>query len=86
MFAIIQITSPAGAATLTALPKTNRVRSRIERTITLPICGLRYGGSSSVKDEGIPFKIVTDKSFEMKKVISIPKTMTPVSINVETKD
>ena len=30
-----------GAATATALPKTNRVRSNKERTITFPICGFR---------------------------------------------
>ena len=44
-----QIIAPAGMATLMALPNTNNVRSKIERTITLPNCGLRYGGSSNVK-------------------------------------
>lgn len=39
-FAISQITIPAGAATTTARPSTNRVRSNMERTMTLPICGL----------------------------------------------
>lgn len=51
-FANTQITSPAGAAMLIALPRTNSVRSRIDRTITPPMFGLRYGGSSSVNDEG----------------------------------
>ena len=40
-FAKIHITIPAGAATLTALPSTNKVRSNTERVIVLPICGLR---------------------------------------------
>ena len=39
-FAASHIISPAGAATAAALPKTNSVRSKIDRTITLPICGL----------------------------------------------
>ena len=34
-----QIIKPAGAATAKALPKTNIVLSKIERTITFPICG-----------------------------------------------
>ena len=37
MFAISQMTSPAGAATAAALPRTKSVLSKIERTITLPI-------------------------------------------------
>ena len=41
IFAISQIKSPAGAATMTALPRTNSVRSKTERTITLPIWGRR---------------------------------------------
>ena len=39
--AMIQISRPAGAATTMARPRTKRVRSKIERTITLPICGRR---------------------------------------------
>ena len=39
IFAASQIISPAGAATAAARPKTNSVRSKTERTITLPICG-----------------------------------------------
>lgn len=49
---------PAGAATITALPKTKSVLSNIERIITLPNCGFLYGGSSSVKKDGRPFRIV----------------------------
>ena len=40
-FAMHQISSPAGAATETARPKTNRVRSSRERRITFPTCGMR---------------------------------------------
>ena len=40
-FASSQIKSPAGAATAAARPNTNRVLSKTERTITLPICGRR---------------------------------------------
>ena len=36
-----QINNPAGAATAAARPRTNMVRSKIERTITFPICGRR---------------------------------------------
>ena len=36
-----QMISPAGAATDTARPKTNSVRSSTERTITFSICGRR---------------------------------------------
>ena len=49
ILAISQMMSPAGAATTIARPRTNRVLAKIERTITFPICGFRYGGSSSVK-------------------------------------
>ena len=71
-FAISQITRPAGAATAAALPRTNSVLSRTERTITFPICGLRYGGSSKVKDDGIPFSSVPESSLETANVIKIP--------------
>lgn len=39
--AIIQISSPVGAAMAAARESTNSVRSSIERKMTLPICGLR---------------------------------------------
>lgn len=41
VLASTQIISPAGAATAQALPKTKIVLSKMERTITLPIWGLR---------------------------------------------
>lgn len=37
IFAISQISNPAGAATATALPSTNKVRSKMERRMTFPI-------------------------------------------------
>lgn len=39
-----------------------------------------------MKEEGIPFKIVTDNSFEMKRVIKMPRIMVPVNMHVERKD
>lgn len=69
IFAIHQIIRPAGAATKMALPKTNKVLSKMERTITFPIWGLRYGGSSNVKEDGVPFKMVLDKIFDVNSVI-----------------
>ena len=83
-FAMSHIIRPAGAATAAALPRTNRVRSNTERTITLPICGRRYGGSSSVNDDGIPFNIVSDNSRETAKVISIPSKITAVSARADS--
>lgn len=41
MFAISQIISPDGAATIAALPRTNRVLSRMERIRTFIISGFR---------------------------------------------
>lgn len=86
MFAKSHITSPAGAATTAALPSTKSVRSNIERTITLPICGRRYGGSSSVNDDGTPFNIVFDSIHDTKNVISIPKIITAVSKRLDNID
>lgn len=86
MFAIAHMTSPAGAATMTALPNTNRVRSKIERTMTLPICGRLYGGSSSVKDEGIPLSTVFERIYELRKVIATPSTIKHVSSTADSND
>ena len=86
IFDISQIKSPAGAATNTALPRTNRVLSNIERIITFPIWGRLYGGNSKINDDGIPFKMVFDKNFEVKNVINTPIMIVPVSSSVDTKD
>lgn len=61
VFARIHINNPAGAATTIALPNTKRVLSQIERTMTFPICGFLYGGSSKVNEDGTPFNTVFDK-------------------------
>ena len=86
IFAISQIIIPAGAATATARPNTNKVRSKIERTITLPICGFLYGGSSKVNEDGIPFRIVLDKSFVTPNVTKTPSKITAVSNAAETRE
>ena len=83
MLAINQINIPAGAATAMARPKTNIVRSKTERTSTLPICGRRYGGNSSAKDDGTPFKTVLDNSLVAAKVVITPNTITAVIINAD---
>ena len=86
IFAMIQITSPAGAATVTALPKTNIVLSKIDRRSTFPICGFRNGGSSSVKEEGTPLRMVAERNRETKKVIRMPRIIIPVRKNAESRD
>lgn len=84
IFAARNIISPAGAATIAALPRTKRVLSNTERTITCEICGFLYGGISSVKDEGTPFKTVSDKSLVATKVIMTPRTIAATNISAET--
>ena len=69
---------PAGAATTTALPSTNKVLSSIERTITLQNLGLLYGGSSNMKDEDMPFNIVEESSLDTANVMVMPSTINPV--------
>ena len=83
---INHINSPAGAATTTALPNTNKVLSNIDLIITWPICGFLYGGSSNAKDDGIPFSKVLDKNFDTSRVRTIPKIMIDVSIKADKKD
>jgi len=86
MFAISHMISPAGAAAHTARPNTNMVLSITERTITLPTCGGRYGGSSRVKEEGRPLSSVADSRRDTAKVMIIPSTITPVSRRAEVID
>lgn len=86
IFAASQMISPAGAATAAALASTNNVLSKMERTIILPTCGLRYGGSSSVKDDGTPFKIVTESAFDTIKVMATPSRTKKVSNNAAATD
>jgi hypothetical protein len=77
---------PAGAATITALPRTNKVLSKIERTITFLKSGILYGGSSSEKEEGIPFNTVIDNNFEIISVSKTPRSMIAVSIKLDKID
>jgi len=78
-FAKSQITAPAGTATITERASTNRVRSNTERISTCPNCGLRKGGSSSVKEEGNPFKSVLESSFVVKNVAKTPSSIAVVN-------
>ena len=86
VFARIHIISPAGTATAQALPSTNIVRSNMERTITLPICGLRYGGSSRVNADGTPFRTVTESSHDARSVAPTPASITPSSIRADARE
>jgi len=47
----------------------------MERMMTLPTCGLRYGDSSSAKDEGIPFNMVLDRTLDINSVTEMPSTI-----------
>ncbi len=69
-----------------ALPKTKSVLSNIERTMILPIWGLRYGGSSRVKEVKTPFNIVFESSLDTAKVIPTPSSITKVSSNADKID
>ena len=74
-----QMSTPAGAATAAALARTNSVRSRTLRTITRPICGMRYGGSSSANDTASPRKTVAERMRDTSSVKPTLAAMTPVS-------
>ena len=49
----------------------------------MPNCGFLYGGSSSVNDDGIPFKTVLERSFVTSKVKTTLKRIMAVKINAE---
>ena len=80
------MTRPAGAATATALPNIKMVLSKMDLTNTLKNCGFRYGGNSSTKEDGIPFKIVFDKILDITNVIIIPRIITNMTAIVDTID
>ena len=86
IFAKSHITIPAGAAIAIALPRTNKVLSKIERTKTFPNWGFLYGGSSNTKDEGNPLSTVLDNIFDITSVIIIPITTTKTTANVDKID
>ena len=50
----------------------------------MPICGVLYGGSSNVKDEGSPFNIVLDSIFETNNVNKIPNKTTSITTTAAT--
>ena len=86
--AIDHIKNPAGAATQIALPNTKIVLSIIDLMIILPNCGFRYGGNSSINDDGMPLRIVSDNIFDTKNVVNNPKIIINVSMtadNIESK-
>ena len=57
----MKITRPAGAATVTALAKINRIFVLTEFIMVLKKSGVLYGGSSKVNEDASPFKNVLDK-------------------------
>ena len=85
-FPSTQRNRPAGAATITALPRTYTVRSSKERTMTFPICGVRYGGNSRTKDDGFPLRSVDDKSFETTRVTITEVTTKTVRISADKSE
>ena len=86
IFAMSHNMRPAGATTDTALPSTNKVLSNMERTMILPILGFLYGGSSKVKDDGIPLRKVADKNLDTTRVIPIPMSTTTIITKVATRE
>lgn len=70
-----QMTAPAGIATVTALPRTKIVLSRTLRTMTSPIFGRRYGGSSRTKADGTPRNMVLLSRKETNSVILTASTI-----------
>ena len=66
--------------------RTNNVLSKIERTKTFTNWGFLYGGSSNKKEEGIPLRIVLDKSLDIISVIMIPKRTTKTTVSVDKTD
>ena len=79
-----QITIPAGSATTTARVNTCNVLSKIDLTITSPIFGFLYGGSSKIKADCSPFKIVFERIFEINIVTIIPIKITQQKIITPT--
>ena len=86
IFANSQITRPAGAATAIALPRTKTVLSNMDLINIFPNCGFLYGGNSNIIDDGIPFKIVLDKIFDIINVKNIPNIITTTTANVDNID
>ena len=79
MLAKSEMIIPAGMATATALPSTKRVLSKIERIIIWPMCGFRNGGNSIVNEDGKPFSMVSESSFDAAKDRNIENRISNVS-------
>ena len=86
MFAVSQISIPAGIEMYIALPRTNIVRSSIDLMIVSSIFGFLYDGSSKVNDEGSPFKIVFERIFEISNVIRTEKIINPRRVRADSVD
>ena len=67
-----QMTIPASIDTLMALDRMVSVLSSIDLIIVFIMIGFRYGGSSSTKLDGSPFRSVFDKINDIMKVMIIP--------------
>ena len=65
---------------------TNSVLSNIDLTKTFPICGFLYGGSSSINDDGTPFSIVFDNTFDIISVITTPSIIIANTQSADTID
>ena len=79
--------NPAGAATVTALPRTKE--SAIKNRTNDHFADLRTpirGELEGKKEEGTPFKNVLDKIRETSKVITTPRTITAINQTAETID
>lgn len=65
---------------------TNSVLSNIDLIKTFPICGFLYGGSSNINDDGTPFNIVFDNSFDIRSVITTPNIIIPSTQSADIID
>lgn len=65
---------------------TNNVLSNIDLTNIFPTCGFLYGGSSNIKELGIPFNIVFDSILEIIRVNITPKIIIASTANVDAID
>lgn len=84
MFASTHMIKPAGAATTTALSKTNIIFSRMVSPIKVNILGFLYGGISRTNELETPFKTVDVSTFDEANVTSIETAIIPKSIIAES--
>lgn len=74
MLAKAHTIAPAGAATITALRSTRSVRSYSERHSTWATWGMRYGGSSRMKEDGTPRSTVRESAHDMPNEAATPRS------------